>query len=57
MNEEDKLGYGFTSADELEEVDLGDGTKPRPTYVSAKLDSDFKQKLISLLREYKDCFA
>ena len=49
MNEEDKLGYGFTSADKLEEVDLGDGTKPRPTYVSAKLDSDFKQKLIDLL--------
>jgi hypothetical protein len=33
-----KLGHGFTSADELEEVDIGPGDWPRPTYVSAKLD-------------------
>ena len=56
-NDEGKLGYGFTSADDLEEVDLGDGSKPRPTYVSAKLDPEYKSKLIALLREYKDCFA
>ena len=29
-----KLGYGFTSADELEEVDIGPGDKPRPTFIS-----------------------
>jgi hypothetical protein len=34
-----KLGYGFTSADELEEVNIGPGDKPRPTFVSKKLDS------------------
>jgi hypothetical protein len=33
-----KLGHGFTSADELEEVDIGLGDRPRPMYVSAKLD-------------------
>jgi hypothetical protein len=33
-----KLGYGFTSADELEEVDIGPGDKPRPTFISKKLD-------------------
>jgi hypothetical protein len=33
-----KLGYGFTSADELEEVDIGPGDKPRPIFVSKKLD-------------------
>jgi hypothetical protein len=33
-----KLGYGFTSADELEEVDIGPRDKPRPTFVSKKLD-------------------
>jgi hypothetical protein len=33
-----KLGYGFTSADELEEVDIGPGDKSRPTFVSKKLD-------------------
>jgi hypothetical protein len=29
-----KLGQGFTSADPLEEVDIGDGTIPRPTFVT-----------------------
>ena len=29
----DKLGQGFTSADPLEKVDIGDGTIPRPTLV------------------------
>jgi hypothetical protein len=33
-----KVGYGFTSADELEEVDIGPGDKPRPTFVSKKFD-------------------
>jgi hypothetical protein len=30
----DKLGQGFTSADLLEEVDIRDGTTPRPTIVN-----------------------
>ena len=29
-----KLGYGFASADELEEIDIGPGDKPRPTFIS-----------------------
>jgi hypothetical protein len=33
-----KLGYRFTSADELEEDDIGPGDKPRPTFISKKLD-------------------
>ena len=37
-----KLGQGFTSADDLE-VDIGDGDRPRPTFISAKLDSKCKQ--------------
>jgi hypothetical protein len=32
-----KLGYGFTLADELEEIDIGPGDKPRPTFISKKL--------------------
>ncbi|KAA3452374.1 Transposon Ty3-I Gag-Pol polyprotein [Gossypium australe] len=52
-----KLGRGFVSADKLEEVDIGDGDKPRPTFISANLDPIFKEKLIKLLKEYKDCFA
>ena len=52
-----KLGPDFTSADELEEIDIGPGDRPRPTYVSAKLDSEYKWELIDLLKEFKDCFA
>jgi hypothetical protein len=34
LADDGKLVYGFTSADELEEVDIGPGDKPRPTFVS-----------------------
>jgi hypothetical protein len=52
-----KLGRGFMSADKLEEVDIEDGDKPRPTFIIANLDSSFRKELIKLLKEYKDCFA
>ncbi|KAK1682013.1 hypothetical protein QYE76_042861 [Lolium multiflorum] len=52
-----KLGYGFTSADELEEIDIGPGDKPRPTFISKKLDPHLRSRLIALLKEYPDCFA
>ena len=38
FSDDGKLGYGFTSADDLEEVDIGPGDKPRPTFISSKLD-------------------
>ena len=57
MEEEGKLGQGFTSVDELEEIDIGPGDRPRPTYVSSTLPKEFKEDLISLLKEYRDCFA
>jgi hypothetical protein len=56
-DDEDKMGKGFTSADELEAVDIGPGDRLRPTYISAKLDPEYKKELIALLKEYKDCFA
>ena len=52
-----KLGYGFTSADDLEEVDIGPGDKPRPTFISKKLDPSLREPMITLLKEYRDCFA
>ena len=52
-----KLGHGFTSADELEEVDIGSGDRPRPMYVSAKLDPEYKQELVNLLKEFKNYFS
>ena len=33
-----KLGHGFMSVDELEEIDIGPGYWPRPTDMNAKLD-------------------
>src|ERR1051325_5764917 len=43
--------------DPLEEVDLGEKGDKRPTYISANIDSELKMKVISLLKEFKDCFA
>ena len=53
----DKLGQGFTSADPLEKVDIGDGTIPRPTFVNKNLSAKYKADLINLLKEYVDCFV
>jgi hypothetical protein len=52
-----KLGYGFTSANELEEVNIGPGDKPRPTFISKKLSPCLRELMIALLKEYADCFA
>jgi len=38
LEEEWKLEHGFTSADLLEEIDIGDGDRPRLTFISANLD-------------------
>lgn len=43
--------------DPLEEVNLGELENPKMVYVSTLLAKEFKQELISLLREYIDCFA
>src|SRR6185437_9589724 len=49
--------HRFTSADDLEEVDIGPGDKPRPTFISKRLDSSLREPMMALLREYRDCFA
>ena len=41
----------------MEEVDIGPGDKPRPTFISKKLDPDLREEMIALLKEYRDCFA
>ena len=43
--------YGFASAGGLREIDIGPRDRPRPTYVSAKLDPEYKLELIDLLKE------
>jgi hypothetical protein len=52
-----KLGYRFRSADELEEIDIGPGDKPRPTFISQKIDPSLREPMIALLKEYYDYFA
>jgi hypothetical protein len=44
-------------ANELEKIDLGGGRKPRLTYICTKLDAEYKKELITLLKEFNDCFA
>jgi hypothetical protein len=57
LADDEKLGYGFTLADELEEVDISPGDKPWPTFISKKLDPSLREPMIALLKEYSDCFA
>jgi hypothetical protein len=42
-----KLGRGFSSMDDLDKVDIGDGVVPRPIYVSARLNPDKKRRYVS----------
>jgi hypothetical protein len=52
-----KLGYGFTSANELEEVDICPRDKPRLTFIRKKFDPSLREPMIALLEEYSNCFA
>ena len=49
--------HGFMSVIGLREINIGPRDGPRPTYVSAKLDPEYKPELIDLLKEFKDCFT
>jgi hypothetical protein len=57
LTDDEKQGYGFTSADELKEVDIGPGDKPRLTFISKKLSPSLRETMIALLKEYADSFA
>ena len=56
---EDPLGSTtkMKAQDTLEEVDLGNASVKKPTYVSAKITKEFRDRIVELLKEYKDCFA
>ena len=43
--------------DPMEEVNLGTVEEPRITYISSLLSTNLKEQIISLLQEFKDCFA
>jgi hypothetical protein len=57
--EEDPMGstVKMKVQDPLEEVDLGDGSVKRPTYICAKIPKECKDRIVELLKGYKDCFA
>jgi hypothetical protein len=42
LDELGKLDQGFSSMDDLEKVDIGDGVVPRPTYINAHLNRSQK---------------
>jgi hypothetical protein len=48
---------GFSSADPLEEIDIGDEITPRLTFVNKNISLEHKDVIIKLLRNYIDCFA
>jgi hypothetical protein len=53
----EKLGQGFSLADPLEEIDIGDGITPRATFVNKNMSLEHKNPIIKLLRDYVNCFA
>jgi hypothetical protein len=57
FDEVEKLGQGFLSADPLEEIDIGDGITPRPTFINKNMSLEHKDAIIKLLRDYVNCFA
>jgi hypothetical protein len=57
LADDGKLGYRFTPADDLKEIDIGPRDKPRPTFISKKLDTSLREPMIALLKEHSNCFA
>ena len=43
--------HGFTSADELKEIDIGPRDRTRPTYMDAKSNPEYELELMDLLEE------
>ena len=43
--------HGFVSASGLRGINIGPGDRPRPTYVSAKSNPEYKPESIDLLKE------
>jgi len=51
--EKDPMGPAkkMQAQDPLKEVDLGDGSVKRSTYISTKIDKEFKAQIIELLKK------
>jgi hypothetical protein len=57
FDEVEKIGQGFSSADPLEEIDIGDGITPMPIFVNKNMSLEHKDAIIKLIRDYVDYFA
>jgi hypothetical protein len=57
FDEVEKLGQCFSSADPLEEIDIGDGITPRLIFVNKNMSLEHKDTVIKLLKDYVDCFT
>jgi hypothetical protein len=57
FDEVERLEQGLSLANLLEEIDIGDGITPRPTFVNKNMSLEHKDAIINLLRDYIDCFA
>jgi hypothetical protein len=57
FDEVEKLGQSFSSADPLEEIDIGDEITPRSTFVNKNISLEDEGAIIKLLRDYNDCFT
>ncbi|CAA2968875.1 Hypothetical predicted protein [Olea europaea subsp. europaea] len=51
-----KPGYA-QAQDPLIKVNIGNKGEDRPIFIGQMLDQEVSDKLIALLKEYKDCFA
>jgi hypothetical protein len=57
FDEVEKLGQGFSLANPLEEIDIGDGITLRPTFVNKNMSLEHKNSIIKLLSDYVNCFT
>jgi hypothetical protein len=57
FDEVEKLGQGFSSADPLDEIDIGDGITRRLTFINKNMSLEHKDAIIKLLRDYVDGFT
>jgi hypothetical protein len=57
FDEVEKLGQGFSSSNPLEEIDIGDGITPRPTFVNKNMSLEHKDAIVKLLRDYVYCLT
>jgi hypothetical protein len=50
LDDMEKLGQGFSSADPFEEIDIGDGSVARPTFINANMEADRKARYVHYLK-------